>query len=118
MINPRKVETIKMDGHSISEETISSVNSFMSVYLIILLLGALVIACDPIEGNSLVDCFSGSLSCISNVGPGLGGITCSTMGNFNNFTKFYLSLQMIAGRLELFPLLMLFSPKTWRKKRM
>ena len=40
------------------------------------------------------------------------------MGNFSNFTKFYLSLQMIAGRLELFPLLMLFSPKTWRRKRM
>lgn len=118
MINPRKVETIKMDGNSISEETISSVTSFLSVYLIILLLGALVIACDPIEGKSLVDCFSGSLSCISNVGPGLGGVTCATMGNFNNFTKFYLSLQMIAGRLELFPLLMLFSPKTWSVKRM
>ena len=118
MINPRKVETIKMDGNPISEDTISSVNSFMSVYLILLILGALIIALDPVEGNNLTDCLTGSLTCLSNVGPGLGKITSSTMGNFSNFTKFYLSLQMIAGRLELFPLLMLFSPKTWRRKRM
>ena len=118
MINPRKVETIKMDGQLITDETIASVNSFMSVYLIILLLGAVVIACDPIEGNSLLDALTASLSCISNVGPTLGGASCSTFGNFSGFTKFYLSLQMIAGRLELFPLLMLFSPKTWRSKRM
>lgn len=118
MINPRKVETIKMDGNPISEDTISSVNSFMSVYLILLTLGALIIALDPVEGNNLTDCLTGSLTCLSNVGPGLGKITSSTMGNFSNFTKFYLSLQMIAGRLELFPLLMLFSPKTWRRKRM
>ncbi len=118
MINPRKVETIKMDGNPITEDTISSVTSFMSVYLIILILGALVISFDPVEGNSLIDCITASLSCISNIGPGLGKVTSSTMGNFNNFTKFYLSLQMIAGRLELFPLLMLFSPKTWSAKRM
>ena len=118
MINPRKVETIKMDGNTITEDTISSVNSFMSVYLIILILGAIVVAADPVEGNTLIDCITASLSCISNVGPGLGKITSSTMGNFSNFTKFYLSLQMIAGRLELFPLLMLFSPKTWAKNRM
>lgn len=77
---------------------------------------AIVIAADPLEGITVIDCLTGSLSCISNVGPGLGKITSSTMGNFSNFTKFYLSLQMIAGRLELFPLLMLFSPKTWAKK--
>lgn len=118
MINPRKVETIKMDGNTITEDTISSVNSFMSVYLIILILGAIVVSADPVEGNTLIDCITASLSCISNVGPGLGKITSSTMGNFSNFTKLYLSLQMIAGRLELFPLLMLFSPKTWAKKRM
>lgn len=118
MINPRKVVTIKMDGNAITDETITSVNSFMSVYLIILLLGAVVVSFDTIEGNSLIDAISISLSCISNIGPGLGRTTCSTLGNHSNFTKFYLSLQMIAGRLELFPLLMLFSPKTWAKKRM
>ena len=118
MINPRKVETIKMDGNTITEDTISSVNSFLSVYLIVFVLGAIIIAADPLEGITVIDCLTGSLSCISNVGPGLGKITSSTMGNFSNFTKFYLSLQMIAGRLELFPLLMLFSPKTWARKRM
>ena len=72
MINPRKVETIKMDGNAITEDTISSVNSFMSVYLIILILGAIVVAFDPVEGNTLIDCITASLSCICNVGPGLG----------------------------------------------
>lgn len=118
MINPRKVETIKMDGQPITDETISSVNSFVTVYLLILLLGAVVVAFDPIEGNTLLDSLTTSLTCVSNVGPTLGNVSYSTFGNYSGFTKIYLSLQMIAGRLELFPLLMLFSPKTWRMKRM
>ena len=116
MINPRKVETIKMDGKPITDDMVFSVNSFMSVYIIVLLLGALVISFDSVANNSFESCLTLSLSCISNVGPGFG-ISFNTCGDFNNFTKFYLSLQMICGRLELFPLIILFSPKTWRIKR-
>lgn len=116
MINPRKVETIKIDGKPITDDMVFSVNSFMSVYLIVLLLGALIISFDSVANNSFETCITLSLSCISNVGPGFG-IAFNTCGDFSNFTKFYLSLQMICGRLELFPLIMLFSPKTWRIKR-
>ncbi len=119
MISPRKVDTVRVDGKPITEEMSSSVYSFLAVYLIIFALGAIIVALDPIEGNSLEVALSTSMTCISNVGPGFGiAGPYGTFGNFSNFTKIYLSLQMIAGRLELFPLLMLFSPKTWRKKRM
>lgn len=119
MINPRKVDTVRVDGKPITEEMSTSVYSFLAVYLIIFALGAIVVAFDPVEGNTLEVALSCSMTCISNVGPGYGiAGPYGTFGNFSNFTKFYLSLQMICGRLELFPLLMLFSPKTWRTKRM
>ena len=57
-----------------------------------------------------------SLSCLSNIGPGLNGV--GPYGNFNvfsNFSKFILTIVMIAGRLELIPILLLFSPRTWKK---
>lgn len=119
MINPRKVDTVRVDGKPITEEMESSVYSFLAVYLVIFVLGCIVVAFDPVEGNSLEVALTCSMTAISNVGPGYGiAGPYGTFGNFSNFTKFYLSLQMICGRLELFPLLMLFSPKTWSKKRM
>ena len=79
-------------------------------------IGAIIISFDPLRDNSIWDCFTLSLTCVSNVGPTFGLQSYSTVGNYSNFTKFYLSLQMIAGRLELFPLLILFSPRTWKNK--
>ena len=61
--------------------------------------------------GGLVECFTASLTCVSNVGPGLGAIgPMNNFSEFNGFTKLFLSLEMMAGRLELFPLLILFSP--------
>ena len=131
MISPRKVDTIKMDGKSVSNDIIHSVYSFILVYCLIVLAGAIVVSCDPWINNSseivnvsnysggLIESFSASLTCVSNVGPGLGAIgPMNNFSEFSGFTKLFLSLEMMAGRLELFPLLILFSPKTWSRKRM
>ena len=118
MINPRKVETIRMDGKPISDETISSVQSFVLVYLFIFLFCAVIVSIDRRSGNDFVSSITASLACISNVGPGFSIVgPSSDFSGFNFFTKFILSLEMICGRLELFPLLILFYPKTWSKKR-
>lgn len=113
-IFPRKVETIHVDGKTIDLETRLSVVYFILFYFIILIIVSLIIS---IDGFDLLTNFTASLTCISNVGPGLGKVGPS--GNFSMFSplsKIVLSLEMIFGRLEIFPMLVLFYPKTWIKK--
>lgn len=114
MIMPRKVESIKFNGKTLDDETIDGVQSFLIIYVILLVVCALIIS---IDGFDLVTNFTASLTCISNVGPGLGEVgPYGSFAGFSNLSKFVLSLEMIAGRLEIFPLLILFYPKTWVKR--
>lgn len=114
MISPRKVEAIYMDGKPVNETTIEGVQSFTIVYFIILVVCALLISVDNFD---IVTNITASLTCISNVGPGLSTVgPAGTFKGFSSFSKFILSLEMIAGRLELFPILVLFNPKTWKKR--
>lgn len=112
MISPRKVETIKFNGTTLDDATTNGVQSFLIIYVIVFVVCALLIS---IDGYDLVTNFTASLACINNVGPGLG----KAFANFNGFSwfsKLILSIEMIAGRLEIFPLLILFYPKTWMKR--
>ena len=71
-----------------------------------------------LDGFDLLTNITASLTCISNVGPGLTNMIgpLGSFVEFSNFSKILMSIEMIAGRLELFPILILFSPKTWRKR--
>ncbi len=114
MISPRKVETICMDGKPVNDSTIDGVQSYMIVYFVILILCAIIISLD---GFDLLTNITASLTCISNVGPGLNAVgPAGTFKGFSNLSKFILSMEMIAGRLELFPMLILFYPKTWKRR--
>ena len=113
MTSPRKVSTVKFNGEAISKETINGVHTFVILYAIIIILSALLISFD---GADITTNFTASLACISNIGPGLGKVgPYGSYAFFSNFSKFVLSIEMIAGRLELFPILILFNPKTWSK---
>ncbi len=115
MIAPRKVETIKLNEKTIDEQQVESVQSYLVVYSIIVLVCAILISFD---GNDLLTNLSASLTCISNVGPGLTQIIgpYGSFEGFSAFSKIVLSLEMIAGRLEIFPLLILFYPRIWLRK--
>lgn len=114
MISPRKVETICMDGKPVSEATIDGVQSYTILYFVILIICAIIISLD---GFDVLTNITASLTCISNVGPGLNMVgPAGTFKEFSNFSKFILSIEMIAGRLELFPILVLFYPKTWKRR--
>ena len=120
IVRPRKVETINMDSKPLSENTIDIVSGYLFIYLAVFVICALLISIyNPrIENMDLVTSFTASLTCINNVGPGLGPIV-GPAGNFalfSDFSKFILSIEMIAGRLELFPILLLFSPNMWKKR--
>lgn len=114
MINPRKVECVKVNGKPIDDDTIEGVQSFTVIYLILLITCALIISLD---GFDLTTNITASLTCISNVGPGLNMVgPYGSFSHFSNLSKLVLSFEMIAGRLEIFPILILFYPKTWRSR--
>ena len=111
--HPRCVEVVKLDGKLVNEATLHSLLVFLGAYVSTVFFAALVISLD---GFSFSVSFSAALTCVSNVGPGLEAIGPS--GNFAAFSglsKGVMSLCMIVGRLEIFPILVLFSPSTWRK---
>ena len=110
---PRKVRVIKLDGKTVPEEMLSQITVFFFLYVFLILIGAVVIALD---GADVVTAFTGSLACMSNIGPGLSAV--GPMGSFAFFspwTKVFLSLLMLAGRLEIFPMLALFCVSFWKK---
>jgi trk system potassium uptake protein TrkH len=113
MMSPRKVEVLTQDRKPIDSKTIEGIQSFFVIYIMIFVICTLLISIDnfDIETN-----LTASLSCISNIGPGLGEVgPYGSFAGYSNFSKLVLSIEMIAGRLELFPLLTLFSPKTWKR---
>ena len=113
IIHPHSVEVVKLDGKVVEEDTIHSILVFVGSYLLIILSTALIVSLDDVDFSV---CFSSALTCISNVGPGLGIV--GPAGNFSTFSplsKVVMSLCMIIGRLEIIPVLLLFSPSAWRK---
>ena len=111
--HPRSVEVVKLDGKLVSEATLHSLLVFLGAYVMTIFGAALIISLD---GQSFAVSFSAALTCVSNVGPGLEAIGPS--GNFAAFSglsKGVMSLCMIIGRLEIYPILVLFSPSTWRR---
>ena len=114
MISPRKVETVNIDGKPLKGNVVESVQGFFVVYFAIFILCAFIISIDNFDVTTNL---SASLACISNIGPGFNEVgPYGSYGDFSNLSKFILSLEMIAGRLELFPMLILFNPSTWKRR--
>jgi len=112
-IHPKSVNTIKLDGHTVDESIVSGVQGFFFAYMAVLLLSTIIISLD---GFSFETNFTAVVATLSNIGPGLGMVGAT--GNFaaySDLSKIVLSLCMLIGRLEIFPMLMLFSPTAWRR---
>ena len=114
MLHPRTINTVKLDGRALEEETISSVGVFFVAYILIILTSVLLLSTDGYDTETNL---TAVLSCINNIGPGLSLV--GPMGNFSGFSdmgKWLLSLNMLIGRLEIFPMLMVFVPAAWKRK--
>ncbi len=114
IIYPRGVFVIKYDKNNIDDKFMSSVISFIFLYIVIFFLLTAILS---LTGLDFITSISGAATSISNVGPGLGDII-GPNGNFSslaNSSKWALSMGMILGRLELFAILVLFIPSFWRK---
>lgn len=113
LIHPRSVRVNMMDGKRIQHEVVRSINVFLITYLLIFSVSVLLLS---LFNEDLLSNFTAVAATLNNIGPGLAqvGPTCN-FGFFNAFSKLVLSFDMLAGRLELFPMLLLFNPATWRQ---
>ena len=114
VLRPRSVNVTRLDGEVVPEETVRTTGSYLMIYLIFLFGSALLIS---VDGFDIETTLTASMTCLSNVGPGLGA-TVGPMGSFADFSvfsKLVLSFEMLVGRLEIFPMLIFCAPSTWRR---
>ena len=114
MVHPRSVTRVQMDGQRVEQATVRAAAVFLAFYMALLLLFSLLVSLD---GCDVATAFTASLSCLSNIGPGMTRAIgpSGSFAFFSDRTKLLLSLAMLLGRLEIYPLLILFLPSTWRK---
>ena len=113
MLHPKQIKKITMDGKVVEHEVVRSINAYLVSFIIIFFLSLLVISFD---GKSFETNVTSVAATINNIGPGLGDV--GPMGNFADFSwvsKLVFIFDMLVGRLEVFPMLILFAPTTWKK---
>ncbi len=112
-INPKLVSTVKLEGQVVENEQIRTQGAFFVLYMAILLVSTLLLSPDK---YSFDVSFSAALTAMNNMGPGLGAIgPYGNFGGFTAFSKLVLIFDMLVGRLEIFPVLVAFMPRTWKK---
>ena len=113
MIHPRRVTRIQLDGSRVESGTLKAVYTYFLIYVLIIVAGTMVVSLDDYD---MTTNFTAALACISNIGPGMGQIGPASCFNiFSTPVKMALSVIMLFGRLELYPILAFFAPTTWRK---
>ena len=112
-IFPNSVTKIRLEKKILDREVVHTTSAFLIVYVFIFAISTLLVSA---EGHDLETCFTAVAATFNNIGPGLSVVgPTRNFGFFSDFTKYVLIFDMLAGRLELFPMLILFSPRTWLK---
>lgn len=114
MIHPKAVNIVKVNGKKVKEETMRGVYVYFIAYILILIVSVLLIS---INNFDFTTSFTGVLTTLNNVGPGLNLVgPVENFAKFSDFSKIVFCVDMLIGRLEIFPFLMLFSPSLWSRK--
>ena len=113
LLHPRAVTTVRFEGKTVEESTCAGVTNYFALYALLLALTIALIGREPfgIETN-----VTAAVSCFNNVGPGLGVV--GPAGNYAQYgvlSKIVLSAAMLFGRLEIYPLILTFTPSTWKR---
>lgn len=115
MLHPHAVTTVRFEGKPLDDKTVRGTSIYLTFYIMTFMTSVLLVALDHFD---LVTTFTAVTACFNNIGPGLA--TVGPMGSFAYFSdpvKLLLSFDMLAGRLELYPMLILFAPTMWVKRR-
>ncbi len=113
-LHPRSVVSVRLEGKRVEESTVQGAGAYLALYAALLALGFLLISFEPFGMESNL---TAVITCLNNVGPGFGEVgPAGGFTAYSAFSKIVLSLEMLFGRLEIYPLLFLLSPSTWTKK--
>ena len=114
-VHPKRVQVIRLEGRKVGNDVVKSVNAYFVLYAL-LFIGSMFLIC--IENGSFETNFTAIAATLNNVGPGLAGVgPMENFGGFSPFSKCVFMFGMLAGRLELIPMIILFSPWVWKNKR-
>ena len=114
ILRPRKVQAVRVNGKAIDEKIIANTNAYFATYIVILVISFLIVSLDEF---SITTNFSSVIACLNNIGPGFDSVgPTHTYAAFSPISKIVLIIDMLAGRLEIFPILVLFFPSSWRKR--
>ena len=114
ILHPQKVQVVRMDHQMVQERVLDNINAYLAAYVLIVICSFIVIS---VDGFSTMTNFSAVLACFNNIGPGLEAVgpTCN-FGGYSVLSKVILIIDMLAGRLEIFPILILLSKSTWTRR--
>ena len=114
VVHPQKVEVVRLNGHPVDEKVLQNVNAYLAAYVIVTILSFLLVSLD---GFSITTNLSAVFACFNNIGPGFEAVgpTCNYAA-YSDFSKLVLTWDMLAGRLEIFPILILATRSTWRHR--
>ena len=116
IVHPRSVNLIKLDGYKVDEDVIRGVTGYLVVYLLLLLGSFILISFDNYDFTTSL---TSVVTCLGNVGPGFAMVgPVENFSFFSGFSILVLCMDMLLGRLEIFPIIMLFAPSIWRKSYM
>ena len=113
LIHPRSVKLVKLEGKVVDSTFVKSIFAYISAYLIIFVISVLIVSLDGFDFETN---FSAVAATYNNIGPGLSGVgPMSNFAGYSLLSKIVLTLDMLIGRLEIFPILVLFAPSTWKR---
>lgn len=113
-LHPRAVTTVRIEGKPMDDKTVRSVNVYLTIYIMLFAASVLLLSLDHFD---LITTFTAEASCLNNIGPGLELVgPTGNFAAFSPFNKLVLSFNMLAGRLELYPMLVIFAPSLWQRR--
>ncbi len=113
-LRPRSVNVIRLEGKQLDTTVISSVMAYMCIYVFVFMISMFIVSLD---NCSFASTFTAVATCLNNVGPGLEAVgPAHNFSTLSTLSKLVLSVDMLAGRLELIPIVVLFAPNTWKRR--
>ena len=114
MMRPRSVASVRMENKSVDRQTLEGVTGYLTIYVIIVFISTLLLSLNKFDFETT---FTSIAACFNNIGPGLGGVgPMASFAEYSAASKVLLSFLMLLGRLEIYPLLLAFSPALWKRK--
>ena len=118
-VSPRRYITVRMDGKPLDNTLVHGIVGYALIYFVILIVATILLSIfSGAKPDGFVTDFTAVTSCLNNIGPGLGGVGAGgSFATYNGFSKVLLSIVMLVGRLEIFPMILLMSIKSWKKSK-